>query len=259
MLSDSVTLRSVFGLWTLDLGRANAAMEWRHIYSIASAVVVLLAVVLMSVSAGGWDLTGSKGTAMRSDLCDDQRDIPDGRGLFNQVCGAGGTERAFSGIHNTVNSSNISGTYRCACCGTPLFSAAEKFNSGTGWPSYTAPLDDALGYRKDLLQMGSTEVHCSTCGAHLGHAFDDGPQPTGLRYCINSVCLWYDSELSTVAAEQLPWILNAYLVLLLLFVFFASCCVLTKNAAVAAYPIWEKRYRRGSDHNSSSQEGRMSA
>ena len=151
------------------------------------------------------------------------------------------------------------GTYRCACCGTPLFSAAEKFNSGTGWPSYTAPLDDALGYRKDLLQMGSTEVHCSTCGAHLGHAFDDGPQPTGLRYCINSVCLWYDSELSTVAAEQLPWILNAYLVLLLLFGFFASCCVLTKNAAVAAYPIWEKRYRRGSDHNSSSQEGRMSA
>ena len=211
-----------------------------------------------------------------------------------KVCGAGGTERAFSGIHNTVNSSNIShlvssfgsffglcyarflgvlllccwerhsfsqpgGTYRCACCGTPLFSAAEKFNSGTGWPSYTAPLDDALGYRKDLLQMGSTEVHCSTCGAHLGHVFDDGPQPTGLRYCINSVCLWYDSELSTVAAEQLPWILNAYLVLLLLFGFFASCCVLTKNAAVAAYPIWEKRYRRGSDHNSSSQEGRMSA
>lgn len=133
------------------------------------------------------------------------------------------------------------GVYRCACCGTPLFTPMEKFDSGTGWPSYYAPIADALGYRKDILQSGSTEVHCATCGAHLGHVFDDGPGPTGLRYCINSVCLWFDPNSLASASLQLPWVLNAYLVLLLLVACCISCCVLTKNGATAAYPYLPNR------------------
>lgn len=98
-----------------------------------------------------------------------------------------GTERAFS--HD--NFPKGPATYSCACCGTPLFDAAAKFDSGTGWPSFYQPIDgEAVGEQDDRSWfMRRTEVHCAACDAHLGHVFPDGPQPTGLRYCINGVAL----------------------------------------------------------------------
>lgn len=82
------------------------------------------------------------------------------------------------------------GSYDCAGCALPLFSSKAKFDSGTGWPSFYQPLDGAVGKREDdSLFMQRTEVHCSRCGGHLGHVFDDGPPPTGLRYCMNGVAL----------------------------------------------------------------------
>jgi peptide-methionine (R)-S-oxide reductase len=84
------------------------------------------------------------------------------------------------------------GTFLCAGCGEPLFASDAKFDSGTGWPSFTAPLKDAVGTVEDrTLSMARTEVHCRRCGGHLGHVFDDGPAPTGLRYCVNGVALTF--------------------------------------------------------------------
>jgi peptide-methionine (R)-S-oxide reductase len=98
-----------------------------------------------------------------------------------------GTEAPFSGkFYNTKDE----GTYRCVCCDTPLFKSDTKFDSGTGWPSYFEAIEDAVTEIKDMSHgMIRTEVRCSTCGAHLGHVFEDGPDPTGLRYCINSLSL----------------------------------------------------------------------
>lgn len=87
------------------------------------------------------------------------------------------------------------GTFRCAGCGSPLFASGGKFESGTGWPSFDAPIEGAVGTRIDLSHgMIREEVHCATCGSHLGHVFPDGPPPTGLRYCINGVALDFDPD-----------------------------------------------------------------
>lgn len=97
------------------------------------------------------------------------------------------TERAFSHAEFPKGPA----TYACVCCGAPLFDAEAKFDSGCGWPSFTAPLDEtAVGEQADdSWFMRRTEVHCAACDAHLGHVFPDGPGPTGLRYCINGVAL----------------------------------------------------------------------
>jgi len=106
-----------------------------------------------------------------------------------------GTERPFS---HPLNNEKRAGTFKCICCGQPLFSSETKFDSGTGWPSFFQPITEgAVAEKEDRsLFMRRTEVLCSQCDAHLGHVFPDGPKPTGLRYCMNGTALDFQPESS---------------------------------------------------------------
>jgi peptide-methionine (R)-S-oxide reductase len=108
------------------------------------------------------------------------------------VCRQHGTEAPFSGKYYDYKGEGI---YKCVCCDAPLFEAETKFDSGTGWPSYFEAIEDAVTEIKDITHgMIRVEVRCASCDAHLGHVFPDGPEPTGQRYCINSVCLELDEN-----------------------------------------------------------------
>jgi len=109
------------------------------------------------------------------------------------VCRKKGTERPFTGKYNDTKEE---GMYLCRCCGEPLFNSAAKYDSGSGWPSFfQTSTETGVTEAQDATHgMSRTEIQCSHCGAHLGHVFADGPQPTGLRYCVNSLSLKLDKE-----------------------------------------------------------------
>jgi len=116
------------------------------------------------------------------------------------ICREKGTERAFTGAYWDTKTP---GLYRCAACGEALFSSQEKYDSGSGWPSFWQPLVDGVVETEtdQSLGMERTEVHCRRCGSHLGHVFPDGPRPTGQRFCVNSLSLQLDPQEGDVGGD----------------------------------------------------------
>ena len=154
-----------------------------------------LAVAAVGATAIGFRLFGGRGTAVAGTF-EVTHTPEEWRKLLSPqqyaVLREQDTERAFT---SPLNDEHRTGTFTCAGCDLPLFSSATKFDSGTGWPSFYAPLENAVGTTSDRsLFMARTEVHCRRCGGHLGHVFDDGPKPTGLRYCMNGVALKFIGE-----------------------------------------------------------------
>ena len=140
----------------------------------------------------GWHIRGDTTEADAAEAFEVTKSDAEWRKILSpeayEVMRKEGTERAFS---SPLNDEHRKGAFHCAGCDLPLFVSETKFESGTGWPSFYQPLPNAVGTRTDrsLLLLSRTEVHCRRCGGHLGHVFNDGPKPTGLRYCMNGVAL----------------------------------------------------------------------
>ena len=164
---------------------------------IAGAVASALGI---SASRGLFAASGSKGEAsmIKKSESEWRELVGDARYriLFEE-----GTERPWS---SPLNDEKRDGTYVCAACNQPLFTSATKFDSGTGWPSFYQPIDDSVGTKRDFkLLFPRTEYHCSRCGGHQGHVFNDGPEPTGQRWCNNGLALQFVPD-----GEELPALLS---------------------------------------------------
>jgi len=200
-----------------------------------SGCMFTVMIIIISVSAPSWNMHFKGGA---SETCSHPHYRAQDADLFNSVCEHGSTESSFSSPLDSFQkgtTNNKSGVYRCACCGEVLFPASTKFDSGTGWPSYWAPVEgDQIGYTIDLGQMASTEVHCNKCGAHLGHVFagvsGGGAGKTNYRYCINGVCLRYDALTELPFTSDVPWVLDSYAFLFVMIAGIGSGCSLCFKA-----------------------------
>jgi peptide-methionine (R)-S-oxide reductase len=163
----------------------------RQFLAIAGAAIGLGPVVVWLARGSGAGPHTREGMAFAISRTDDEWRALLAPAAY-RVLREGDTEWAFS---SALDREKRQGRYLCAGCGQPLFLSSAKFDSGTGWPSFTAPLEGAIGTSVDRsMFMVRTEVHCARCGGHLGHVFPDGPRPTGLRYCMNGVAMTFEAE-----------------------------------------------------------------